>query len=114
MKRATRTLLLSGFMGSGKSTVGRLVAARTGSVFVDLDDLIETGAGLSTAEIFAQEGEIGFRRREKALLEQVVAADAEQVVALGGGALLDRASRLAALERAFVLTLTADTETLVQ
>jgi len=78
-------IFLIGFMGSGKTTVGRLLADRLGWAFADLDDLIVRSAGLTVAEIFAREGEEGFRRRET---EAVRGAAGRQrsVVATGGGA----------------------------
>lgn len=105
------SLLLSGFMGTGKSTVGRLVAARAGVPFVDLDKAIEAAAGRSVAAIFAAEEEAGFRRREAEALAAVLAGP-PRVVALGGGALLDRERRREALARATVVTLRGRPETL--
>jgi shikimate kinase len=85
--RATdrRPLFLVGMMGSGKSTVGRLLAQKLEVPFVDLDDRITVDAGASVAEIWSGEGEAGFRAREA---EQVKRACGEgaQVVATGGGA----------------------------
>jgi len=103
-----RPLLLSGFMATGKSTVGRLVAERTGRPFVDLDARLETRLGMSIPAFFAARGEAAFRAEERAELEQVLTgADAAPVVALGGGALLARDLRLRALDSAVVLTLQA-------
>jgi shikimate kinase len=65
------TLWLVGLMGSGKSTVGPLVAARLGLPFIDLDAEVASAAGRSVAEVFAAEGEAGFRRREAAALATV-------------------------------------------
>ena len=81
-----RTLFLVGMMGSGKSTVGRALARRLARGFVDSDDEIESRAGKSIAQIFADEGEPSFRAQEV----QVIADLAERgpvVVALGGGAI---------------------------
>lgn len=80
-------IALTGFMGSGKSSVGLLVADALGCPFIDLDDVIAKKAGKSIPEIFAQEGEAGFRRQEKKALEQTVKKYAENtaVLALGGG-----------------------------
>lgn len=113
MSRTRPKLLLGGFMGTGKSTVGRIVAARVGVPFVDLDDVIERAAGCSVAEIFAAQGEAAFRAMETAALGEELAEPAARVVALGGGALLDRRQRLQALEQTRVVTLTAGVETLV-
>jgi shikimate kinase/3-dehydroquinate synthase len=112
MSRQRRTLLLNGFMGTGKSTVGRLVAARAGLPFVDLDEAITAGAGRSIPEIFETEGEAGFRTREADELARVLAAPGAQVVALGGGALLDPIRRRATLGRACVVTLSAEPATI--
>jgi shikimate kinase len=78
-------IFLIGFMASGKTTVGRLLAERLEWAFVDLDKLIEEGAGRTVADIFAAEGEAGFRKRET---EAVLAAAQRRktVVATGGGA----------------------------
>jgi shikimate kinase/3-dehydroquinate synthase len=81
----SRHVFLTGFMATGKSTVGRLLAARLRRPFLDLDDAIEAAAGRSVAEIFEHEGEAGFRRRESAALRRISAGPAA-VVATGGGA----------------------------
>jgi shikimate kinase len=73
-------------MGAGKSTVGPLVAERLGLAFVDLDERVATAAGTTIAELFASEGEAGFRAREREAVAGV--AGAEAVVACGGGAVL--------------------------
>jgi shikimate kinase/3-dehydroquinate synthase len=106
------TLLLSGFMGTGKTTVGRRVAERAGAPFVDLDDVVAAGAGRPVPEIFAAEGEAAFRRREAEALDRELAGPPGRVVALGGGALLDPARRRAALAKARVVTLAARPETI--
>src|SRR3954462_3379230 len=105
-----RPLLLNGFMASGKSTLGRLVAQRAGRTFVDLDERVEARAGLRVAEIFAQHGERTFRQWEAEALDEVLDSGRADVVALGGGALLVRARRLRALDRAVVVALGADVE----
>jgi shikimate kinase len=78
-------IFLIGFMGSGKTTVGRLLAKRLGWSFADLDDLIVRSAGQTVPEIFAREGEEGFRRRETEAVRAAAAAG-RSVVATGGGA----------------------------
>jgi shikimate kinase/3-dehydroquinate synthase len=94
-------------MGSGKSTVGRRAAELAGVAFEDLDRTIEQRAGMSIAELFRREGEASFRRREGTELARVLDEGGAKVVALGGGALVDRETRLDALERATVVTLHA-------
>ena len=83
-----RNIVLIGLMGAGKSTIGRLVAAQLGRPFADTDDVVEATAGVSIADIFAAQGERGFRRLESAAVRQVAALRG-QVVSVGGGAILD-------------------------
>ena len=79
-----RHIFLIGFMATGKSTVGRLLAERLGRPFLDLDDAVEEAAGQTVAELFAGEGEAGFRAREAEALARVIDGPAA-VVATGGG-----------------------------
>lgn len=81
-------LVLIGLMGSGKTAVGRRLAERLGRPFVDLDDEIAAAAGRSIPELFDTEGEAGFRAREAAAVA-TVAARSGQVIATGGGVVLD-------------------------
>jgi shikimate kinase/3-dehydroquinate synthase len=104
-----RSIYLNGMMGSGKSTVGRLVADRAGDPFVDLDEIIEQQAGMPIRQIFASAGEPAFRARERAAFSVLLDDPTPRVVALGGGTLQSRALRLRALERGIVVTLTAPT-----
>lgn len=88
-----RHLVLVGLMGVGKSTVGRALAERLGRPFVDLDEAVVAAAGRPVAQLFAEEGEAGFRAREAAVLAEVLGAGAAAVVATGGGAVLCGRSR---------------------
>jgi len=90
--RADRHVVFCGTAGSGKTTVGALVARALGREFLDLDRAIEREAGQSVAAIFADEGEAGFRRRERALAARLLAAAPPAVISLGGGALEDDAT----------------------
>jgi shikimate kinase len=81
-----RRIVLTGFMGSGKTTVGPLVAARLGWNFLDVDDVIESESGSTIAELFARHGESQFRAREHATIARLATADG-LVLALGGGAI---------------------------
>jgi shikimate kinase len=85
-------LFLVGFMGAGKSTVGRIVAERMGRRFVDLDDSVEERTGTTIAEIFETEGEQAFRELESEVLLGVGGED-EVVVACGGGIVLSDENR---------------------
>jgi len=87
-----KRIVLTGFMGSGKSTVGPLVAARLGWRFVDADTVIEADAGLKIAAIFARDGEAAFRELERATVERLASNDG-LVLALGGGAIEHAATR---------------------
>ena len=78
-------IFLIGFMASGKTTAGRLLAERLDWTFVDLDKVIEDQAAKTVADIFAAEGEAGFRKRETDALREV-AKRRKTVVATGGGA----------------------------
>jgi shikimate kinase/3-dehydroquinate synthase len=90
-------LVVIGLPGSGKTAVGRRVAARHGATFVDLDEVIEREAGCRIPEVFEAEGEAGFRRRERDAIEALGAPDAgprvTRVVAPGGGAIVDPRNR---------------------
>src|SRR3954468_3343046 len=85
-------VVLVGFMGAGKSTVGRMVASRLGVGFADSDDVITERTGRSPRDIFAMEGETVFRALEREAVRDLVAGDAG-VVALGGGAVEDAGTR---------------------
>ncbi len=94
-------------MATGKSTVGRLLAEQCRRPYVDLDTEIERRAGQPISDLFAGRGEPAFRALEREELARVLDGGAPAVVALGGGALLQRGTRLDALERAVVVTLDA-------
>ncbi|MBN1201604.1 MAG: shikimate kinase [Anaerolineae bacterium] len=87
-RKHAQNIVLTGFMGTGKSTVGRLVADRLGLAFVDTDAIIEARDGRTIADIFAQDGEAAFRQLEADVCLQT-ASQRGQVIATGGGALLN-------------------------
>jgi shikimate kinase len=99
-------IFLVGPMGSGKSAVGRQLATRLGLAFVDSDAEIESRTGVDIAYIFEREGEAGFRARESEILDELTCS-ARQVVATGGGAVLDPTTRLRLRERGCVVYLRA-------
>ncbi len=103
---------LIGFMGAGKTTVGQRLAARLSRPFVDVDAVIEARAGMSIPDIFAAEGESGFRRREADAVRRIC-REGGQVIAAGGGTVMDRGS-LSLLRRTGPLVwLRADLEELL-
>ena len=106
-----RHLFLYGPPGSGKSTIGRLLAVRLGLPFTDLDAVIVETAGHPIPQIFAEEGESGFRAREKQALVDM-AARPRHIVALGGGALLNPECRALAEANGEVLCLACTLEAL--
>ena len=79
-----KNIVLIGMPGCGKTTIGRILAARTGRLFIDCDSILEEAAGLSIPEIFKQEGEAGFRIRETGVL-QSLSIQSDLVIATGGG-----------------------------
>jgi shikimate kinase len=103
-------LILIGARGSGKSTIGRILAQRLGCSYFDSDDEIEARAGKSIAEIFAAEGETGFRDRETQVVAELAAQD-RAVIAVGGGAVVRHENRQA-IAGARVVWLTATPATL--
>ena len=109
-------ITLTGFMGSGKTTVGRILADALGCPFLDLDDLIVKKAGKSIPDIFAQDGEPAFRQLEARLLRQTVEKYGEStaVLSLGGGAILAPASATLLHEKTVCIYLRATLDTLLE
>jgi len=101
---AATNLVLVGPMGAGKTSIGRRVAELLQLAFVDADRDIELRTGAAVGTIFECEGEAGFRARERAALAELLAGDG-QVIATGGGAVLDAINRERMRERGFVVHL---------
>jgi shikimate kinase len=110
---AAERIVLTGFMGSGKTTIGRRLAERLGWRFVDLDSTIEQREGRRVAAIFAESGEARFRAMESDALALAL-TESHLVLALGGGALDSEANRqaLASSSQTCTVLLTASFETL--
>jgi len=111
--RAARPIFLSGFMATGKSTVGRVVATELGVPFVDTDALLAADSGRDVAELFATEGEARFREREERLIMPLLADASVRVVSFGGGVVTNPRIRHAAMEAGTLVTLTAAPETII-
>jgi len=84
-KNKSKIICLVGFMGSGKSTIGKLLASKSGYSFIDLDEYIEAKLGLTITEIFDQKGEAFFREYELEVLKEILLKDQQVILALGGG-----------------------------
>ena len=108
-----RNLVITGFMGTGKSAVGREAARRLDRPFVDMDARIAARAGKSINSIFAEEGEAAFRRMEAQLCAEL-AAHAGLVIATGGGALVSAENRARMLAVDTVICLRADVATILR
>ena len=106
-------IFLVGFMGSGKSTVGQQLAAELGKDFLDCDRVLEDRTGVDIPYIFDLEGEAGFRRREAAVLRDLV-VKRDIVLATGGGVVGDPDNRRVLASNGFVIYLHAPADLLHQ
>ncbi|MNN02443.1 Shikimate kinase [compost metagenome] len=112
MNQPLNNIVLIGMMGTGKSTVGSLLAAETGLALVDLDQRIVEEAGRTIPDIFAAEGEAYFRELESAILRSTL-QERGIVLATGGGAVLREENRLVMREGGLVVALQATAEEIV-
>lgn len=106
------SLFLSGFMGTGKSTLAPLVADRLGLSFVDVDRVLEARGGASPAELLRRD-ERGFRALEEVVVRELAESREDKVVALGGGSVVSRSTRSLLLDRGVVVTLRASEKSIV-
>lgn len=113
MKDLPKKIYLAGFMGTGKSEVGRRLAEQLGYDFVDTDTLVEKLAGRSIPGIFAQQGESGFRRKEAQAIQEILRRE-KVVVALGGGAVCFSGHLKKLQKSGFLVLLQASTETILK
>lgn len=104
-------VILIGMMGAGKTTVGREYARRHRMRFVDCDHEIEARTGVKVPTIFEIEGEVGFRRRETQVIDDLT-RETDLVLATGGGAVLDPLNRAMMSERGIVVYLNVPTQVL--
>lgn len=111
--RIARPVVLVGLMGVGKSTVGRKLANLLGRDFVDADDAIAQAAGRSIPEIFETFGEAHFRDGERRVIARLM-DEVHGVIATGGGAFVDPATRALVMDRAIAVWIDCDVDTLVE
>ena len=108
-----RSIVLVGMMGAGKSSVGRRLGARLGIAFVDADTEIEDAAGMTIAEIFSKHGEAYFRAGEARVIARLLDGG-PQVLATGGGAVMDPHTRELIRDKGISVWLKADLDVLVK
>ena len=106
-----RSVVLVGMMGVGKTSIGKRLAARLGCEFVDADEEIETAAGMSIAEIFEKFGEAYFRDGERRVVARLIEGE-PKIIATGGGAFVNDATRALIREKALSIWLDADIQIL--
>jgi len=109
----SRSIVLVGMMGAGKSSVGRRLAARLGLPFIDADSEIEDAAGMTIAEIFAQHGESYFRGGEARVIARLLDGG-PQVLATGGGAIMNQQTRDLIHIKGISVWLKADLDVLIK
>lgn len=107
-----KTIILVGFMGTGKTTVGKRVAERCGCPFLDLDDVIEENAGMAISQIFEDYGEPKFREYEREAVRSLLDRP-PLVVAPGGGAVMDERNRAVFDEAGICICLLATPEAIL-
>jgi 3-dehydroquinate synthase len=107
-----KSLFLAGFMGTGKTTVGRLCAQALGVPFIDADEVIEQREGMRIAQVFEQKGEAYFRQVEAALVQEL-AHEPRAVIATGGGMIVDAVNRRALLNAGVCVGLTASPDAIL-
>ncbi|HEX7007990.1 MAG TPA: shikimate kinase [Alphaproteobacteria bacterium] len=111
--QVTRTIVLVGLMGAGKSCVGRRLATRLGLPFIDADREIEQAAGCSIPEFFARHGEAAFRDGERRVIKRLL-SNPVHVLATGGGAFMDPQTRALVRECGISVWLRADLDLLLR
>ncbi len=108
-----KNIALTGFMAVGKSVVGRKLAQKLKRPFVDLDRVIEAREGIPVEEIFNRKGEAHFRKVEKETLEEILGRN-EQVIATGGGAIMEEGNLRLLRERSLLICLMASPQSLLR
>ncbi|MEM6601792.1 MAG: shikimate kinase [Verrucomicrobiota bacterium] len=107
-------IILVGLMGSGKSSVGRYLAKRTGWLYSDIDTMVEAYSRQTISQIFAEQGEDGFRDVEEEMVELAVKDMKPGIIATGGGAIISEQNRTLMLRYGYVIYLRANPEFLLE
>jgi len=110
----SRNIILIGYMGSGKSTVGRKAAKAVKYLFLDTDDLIEKEEGMTIAKLFEEKGEPYFREKETETIKRLIAEPKGNIIATGGGLPMKAGNASLLKELGTVIYLKAETDTLVK
>ncbi|MCJ8011310.1 shikimate kinase [Paenibacillus sp. KQZ6P-2] len=113
MSQTKQNIILIGMMGTGKSTVGGILAEHLGYTLVDLDAAVVSEAGMTIPEIFELHGEAFFRKVETDMLCKVLSSGNRQIVATGGGAVLKPINCELMVDGGFVVALTAEAEMII-
>ena len=113
MKNFPDRIALVGMRGSGKTTLGRLIAEKLALQLIDCDKVLESRMGMTILEMFSQFGESGFREKEAKCLADLVQGE-RWIMACGGGVVLGETNRSLLRERSFVIWLDAPPETLAE
>lgn len=112
-RRSSGNIILIGMMGAGKTTVGRLLAKQLGKTFIDSDEEIQRRTGVTIPHIFDVEGEVGFRQRERSVIQELLKQDGV-ILATGGGAILSPSNRIAMKQNGTVVYLKSNVHDLWQ
>ncbi|MED5020252.1 shikimate kinase [Paenibacillus chibensis] len=114
MHQLNSHIILIGMMGTGKSTVGGILAEQLGYSLVDLDAAVVAEAGMTIPEMFELHGEAFFRQAETDMLRKVLSRGGRQIIATGGGAVLNPVNCELMVNGGFVAALTAEAETIIE
>ncbi|MGE4282249.1 MAG: shikimate kinase [Clostridia bacterium] len=108
-----KNIILTGFMGSGKTTVGKLAAERLNLCFVDIDAMIEQQHGMNISDIFAQKGERYFREIESKAVEKI-SLEQNAIISTGGGVVLKEENIFCLRRNGIIVYLKADVDTIMR